>query len=224
MPKYFKECDESVRAQLDGLIAQYRRDLIAADASIALLFAYGDEGKPALKHRGQVVLGSCKINSLQDRIEGKSDATIVLDGDRYPQMSTRRQLALLHHELSHIARWDVDEHGTDDLDRPALKSQYADFEFDGFHEVIRLYGDDSIEVANLRSVAEEHRQLGLPFSVVAAEGDSPLIRDTFTALLSVGHTESQARHVIDRVMQTRKKFNSVSEMIDAIYNLPEEVA
>jgi Holliday junction DNA helicase RuvA len=44
-----------------------------------------------------------------------------------------------------------------------------------------------------------------------------VIRDTFAALLSVGHTESQARQAIDRVLSSKKKFKSVADMIDAIY-------
>jgi Holliday junction DNA helicase RuvA len=44
-----------------------------------------------------------------------------------------------------------------------------------------------------------------------------VIRDTFAALLSVGHTESQARQAIDRVLTGKKKFKSVADMIDAIY-------
>ena len=44
-----------------------------------------------------------------------------------------------------------------------------------------------------------------------------MIRDTFAALLSVGHTESQARQILDRVLAGKKKFKSVADMIDAIY-------
>ena len=44
-----------------------------------------------------------------------------------------------------------------------------------------------------------------------------VIRDTFAALLSVGHTESQARQAIDRALAGKKKFKSVADMIDAIY-------
>ena len=44
-----------------------------------------------------------------------------------------------------------------------------------------------------------------------------VIRDTYAALLSVGHTESQARQAIDRVLTGKKKFRSVADMIDAIY-------
>jgi Holliday junction DNA helicase RuvA len=52
----------------------------------------------------------------------------------------------------------------------------------------------------------------------APENAEPdVIRDTFAALLSVGHTESQARQAIDRVLAGKKKFRTVADMIDAIY-------
>jgi Holliday junction DNA helicase RuvA len=44
-----------------------------------------------------------------------------------------------------------------------------------------------------------------------------VIRDTYAALLSVGHSESQARQAIDRVLAGKKKFKSVADMIEAIY-------
>ena len=52
----------------------------------------------------------------------------------------------------------------------------------------------------------------------AAENAEPdVIRDTYATLLSVGHTESQARQAIDRVLAGKKKYKSVADMIDAIY-------
>lgn len=56
----------------------------------------------------------------------------------------------------------------------------------------------------------------------AGEGESEVIRDTFAALLSVGHSESQARSAIDRVLVGKKKFRSVPDMIEAIYRLKDE--
>ncbi len=52
----------------------------------------------------------------------------------------------------------------------------------------------------------------------APENAEPdVIRDTYAALLSVGHTESQARQAIDRVLAGKKKYRSVADLIDAIY-------
>jgi Holliday junction DNA helicase RuvA len=51
----------------------------------------------------------------------------------------------------------------------------------------------------------------------AESADPDVIRDTFAALLSVGHNESQARGLIDKVMTPRKRYKSVADMLDAIY-------
>jgi Holliday junction DNA helicase RuvA len=51
----------------------------------------------------------------------------------------------------------------------------------------------------------------------AENAEPDVIRDTFAALLSVGHSESQARTEIDRVLTGKKKFRSVADMIEAIY-------
>ena len=51
----------------------------------------------------------------------------------------------------------------------------------------------------------------------AENAEPDVIRDTFAALLSVGHSESQAREAIDRVLAGKKKYKSVADMIDAIY-------
>ncbi len=52
----------------------------------------------------------------------------------------------------------------------------------------------------------------------ADPADPDVIRDTFAALLSVGHTEGQARQLIDQVLIGRRKYKSVADMIDAIYH------
>ena len=56
-----------------------------------------------------------------------------------------------------------------------------------------------------------------PTNGQAAEAEPDVIRDTFAALISVGHSEAQARTAIDRVLTGKKKFKSVADMIDAIY-------
>lgn len=53
-------------------------------------------------------------------------------------------------------------------------------------------------------------------------GDSDVRRDvveeTFQALVALGHGESDARKLIDSVLQTKKKFADVENMIRAIYD------
>ncbi len=83
-----------------------------------------------------------------------------------------------------------------------------------------------------RIVAKLRRKVGKFALIVGAEAaaataaesngapenaEPDVIRDTYAALLSVGHTESQARQAIDRALSGKKKFKSVADMIEAIY-------
>jgi Holliday junction DNA helicase RuvA len=80
-----------------------------------------------------------------------------------------------------------------------------------------------------RIVAKLRRKVG-KFALIVGQEAGPaqsngvldnaepdVIRDTFAALVSVGHSESQARQAIDRVLLSKKKFKNVADMIDAIY-------
>ena len=65
---------------------------------------------------------------------------------------------------------------------------------------------------------------GTPSGTAMAEGNGTpdnaepdVIRDTYAALLSVGHSEIQAREALDRVLSSKKKFKSVPDLIEAIY-------
>ena len=80
-----------------------------------------------------------------------------------------------------------------------------------------------------RIVAKLRRKVGIFALIVNNEAgaaqangvpdnaEPDVIRDTFAALVSVGHSESQAREAIDRVLTGKKKFKNVSDMIEAIY-------
>jgi Holliday junction DNA helicase RuvA len=51
----------------------------------------------------------------------------------------------------------------------------------------------------------------------AARAEPDVIQDVFAMLLSVGHTESQARQLIDDALSAKKKFRNAADMIEAIY-------
>src|SRR5262245_11944894 len=81
-------------------------------------------------------------------------------------------------------------------------------------------------VAKLRRKVGKYALIVSPETIAATAAESngapenaepDVIRDTYAALLSVGHTESQARQAIDRVLAGKKKFKSVPDMIEAIY-------
>ena len=56
-----------------------------------------------------------------------------------------------------------------------------------------------------------------PVNGEVAHAEPDVVSDAYAALLSVGHSEMQARAAIDRVLARRKKFKSVGEIIEAIY-------
>ncbi|MDR0520825.1 MAG: Holliday junction DNA helicase RuvA [Planctomycetaceae bacterium] len=54
----------------------------------------------------------------------------------------------------------------------------------------------------------------------AAEGSEQridVVSETFEALLALGHSEADARRLVDTVLQTKTKFKDSAEMIQAIY-------
>ena len=164
MPTYETAPDDA-QTMLDDLIQTHRHDLVRAEAEIMLRFAYGEfEGgvlkRPALKVRGKRAAGKCKVHSPDDRASGTRDVTITIDGDLWPRLSEQRRRALVHHELCHIDHWSGDR---DNDSRPLLKARQGDWDFDGFHEVLSLYGAESFEASHLNVIAETHRQLDLPF-------------------------------------------------------------
>jgi holliday junction DNA helicase RuvA len=81
-------------------------------------------------------------------------------------------------------------------------------------------------VAKLRRKVGKFALIVSPETAAAGDVNGPpenaepdVIRDTYAALLSVGHSESDARQAIDRVLAGKKKFKSAADMIEAIYLL-----
>lgn len=57
----------------------------------------------------------------------------------------------------------------------------------------------------------------MPTNGEAAHAEPDVVSDAYALLLSVGHTEMQARAAIDRALAGKKKFKSVPDLIEAIY-------
>jgi Holliday junction DNA helicase RuvA len=52
---------------------------------------------------------------------------------------------------------------------------------------------------------------------VETEADRDIMRETFDALRSLGHNEHDARRLIETALDVKKKFKTVEEMLQAIY-------
>lgn len=152
MPTY-QPCDDDVKGLLDEVLDRYHLDIADAGVTFSLLFAYAKEDAdgnpvgPTLKHRGQPALAAIKINSLQDRVEGKADCTIRLDGDRWSEHSEETKLAILDHEVEHIViiRTVTGAPETDDASRPKLKLREYDLYLGGFRSIVARHKRNAVE-------------------------------------------------------------------------------
>jgi hypothetical protein len=157
-----EEAFESVRS-LDA----HRERL--KDITIAVLSAHASRDKDdeprgeALSCRGRPILGKIRISSIEDRAEGMADVRVLLNGDRWGQLSAPMQRAVIDDCLTLIEVQQKDgAPKRDDLGRPKLQQRPWDFEVYGFHDVAERHGAHSVEVHNFRVLFDEHGQTYLP--------------------------------------------------------------
>ena len=51
----------------------------------------------------------------------------------------------------------------------------------------------------------------------AADGQSDVVDDTYQALVALGHSETDAKRLLDNVLETKKRFKDVNALLTAIY-------
>lgn len=142
-----KTCQEAMR--------RWHPDLVKYGVTVAVLEAHAARDKegqpkgPALKLHGEQCWAVVQINSQKDRAEGKTDATITVDGDRWEELSDESALAVMDHELYHLAVCPDDENEgailLDDCNRPKLKMRMHDFVIGGFSQIIDRHGVNAVE-------------------------------------------------------------------------------
>ena len=151
----FQKCESDVEQIVDELLHEYQthRQTVEAEVKVDLIFAFanvdedGEKKGVALKLHGIRALGITKATSLKDRVMGRGDVEILLDGDWWKTATIEEQRALVDHELTHIEVC-VDEHGvieTDDYHRPIVKMRKHDYEFGWFNVIAERHGRSSIE-------------------------------------------------------------------------------
>lgn len=152
---------------LNRVLADWHKDLAGVQARVQILFASSDPAeenpKPPVKHGGYPARATIRVVPTKDRLTKGYDAEMLVDHDWWQGASEKRRVALLDHELSHLAivtRTTKARKGLpaetivalDDLGRPKLKLVPGDWSAgDGFAEVIARHGDDASEFENLRT-------------------------------------------------------------------------
>jgi hypothetical protein len=170
MPKFYEPIDEThkLREVLNQVIGAYHHILLDSGVTIALLTvrnfdANGEQVDPALTHGGYPAMATIKINSYRDRVEGKADVTITVDGHRWDELRDVKLAAVLDHELTHLELV-IEEDGSvsrDDIDRPKLRMRKHDFQIGGFNEVANRHKADAIEVQAVAKVGKGFVEQGV---------------------------------------------------------------
>jgi len=72
-------------------------------------------------------------------------------------------------------------------------------------------------IAKLRRKVPKFALIAARDEPTAAEVETDVVAETFEALRTVGHSESDARRLVEAVLVQKKKFKDVEEMLQAIY-------
>lgn len=169
MPTY-ELATKAVCQQVTRLMKRYHSELSDAGVTCDVLMAYaktdanGDPRGPAINHGGYACMATVRIIGTKERAAGRKDVEILLDGDRWTELATEEQDAVIDHELEHL-ELQVGDDGLkrDDLDRPRLRIRKHDHQFGWFDSIVRRHGRDSIEFQQYEQFHEfSYTQLWLP--------------------------------------------------------------
>ena len=160
MPTTYEKCGDEVERVVSQVVKKYHHDLKAAGVTIGLLFARNSEGA-AVKLHGYPCAAVIKKNSLKDRAEGKTDATITIDEAGWDGLSEEERSALIDHELYHleVKRDKHNKYDLDDLGRPKLNIRLHDAQIGIFKTIIERHGMDALDAQIAEKFIGEYGQL-----------------------------------------------------------------
>jgi hypothetical protein len=167
----YERASKETEKQVARVMKRYHSALEEAGVTVDVLMAYarrdgnGDPVGAALKLAGYQCIGTIRIIGTKDRAAGRRDTELLLDGDRFTELSGEEQDSVIDHELTHL-ELKVGDDGLrhDDLGRPKLRLRLHDHQFGWFDEIVRKHARDSIECQQFEHFMEaSYKQLWLPF-------------------------------------------------------------
>lgn len=167
MGKTYEKAPQYCLRLLGPILSKYHPELAEAELKVDMLIvraprdADGNPTGPALQAKSGFPAAACiSVTKLKERVLGRGDCEIQIDGDRYRNWDESRLIAILDHELEHLEYTG----NVDDCGRPKLRLRPHDVEFGWFDSVARRHGDNSVEVVQAKQFfgARPLRQLYLP--------------------------------------------------------------
>ena len=169
MSKTYDNAPDEVIEQINDLLELYHPKLKEAGVTIHALMAHSTGGD-AVSVGGYPALACVRIISLKDRVKGMKDVEIVIDAERFDELTEPQRLALLDHELHHLETV-PDEGGgckRDDASRPKLVMRRHDVQFGWFKTIAERHGSNSPEQIQAKTLIDKHGQSFFPFLEAAA--------------------------------------------------------
>lgn len=168
----YQKAPPEVREVAEKVIEEFPsyKPIVEAKVKIDYLFAFAEVSEDgeikgcALTKHGNRALGITRKISIKDRVMGRGDAEVCLDGDWWEGTTPARRRALLDHELHHLEVV-VDEYGEvirDDLKRPKLRLRKHDVEVGWFALVAGRHGGASLEIEQAKALMDSYGQLFWP--------------------------------------------------------------
>lgn len=186
MAKTYSKAPPEFRGLIGEVLQKYHPDLCDMKLLVDAMFVYasrdadGQPTGPALSGKsGYPAAAQISVTRLKDRVMGRGDCEMLVDGDRCVKWSRDAQIALIDHEIEHLEFTG----NVDDIGRPKLKIRPHDVEFGWFDSVARRHGDTSFEVTQAKRFFCQRslRQLYLPgFEDVMPNDDPDAIKPTLT--------------------------------------------
>lgn len=156
MGKVFEKAKPELNDRVLSVMTRYHSRLSDLGVTIETMVVFGPRNKdgiqtgPAIVVRGCEAYACVRITSLEERVAGRGDAIIWIDGDKKKHLTPDTLDALIDHEITHLEL--VPDHENekdfclDDSGRVRLRMRKHDFEVGWFHEVAERHGSSSIEV------------------------------------------------------------------------------
>lgn len=173
MSKYARANDD-VAEMAAAILCKFdtHKPLLDAKVRIDYMMAYADEDEngnptgPAIMCRGFAADGTARKIPVRDRVMGRGDCEVTVDGDWWDNeaRTDQERMALLDHELHHFEVC-KDEDGKvllDSHDRPKIKLRKHDVEFGWFKIIAQRHGPASGEQQQAKSLFENSGQYFWP--------------------------------------------------------------
>ena len=182
MGKTFARAPETVMSRIRQLAEDFHKDDMFIEGgdkgsppirvTVEAFLVFGPRNKdgiqtgPALMVHGCPAAACIRGSKLEERVAGRADAIIHIDGDRVKHWPVATLMAVLDHELQHIELEKNAATGVpvlDDVGRPKIKMRPHDHDFGWFDVIAKRHGSAAVEVCQASVFAgEELRQLYFP--------------------------------------------------------------